>query len=149
MKRHGYKQGFYSPKNSVKYVGKKPIVYRSGWELKFCRWCDFNENVLEWSSESIVIPYINPLTGKGSRYFVDNFVAIREGTSVVKYLVEIKPKKQTIKPVPSNRKKKSTMLYESQTYIKNIAKWNAAESWCKKHGYKFLILTEDELFGNK
>ena len=104
---------------------------------------------LEWSSESIVIPYINPLTGKGSRYFVDNFVAIKEGPIVVKYLVEIKPKKQTIKPTHSNRKKRSTMLYESQTYIKNIAKWNAAESWCKKYGYKFLILTEDELFGNK
>jgi len=146
MKKKGYKQGLYYPKNDNKYVGAKPIIYRSGWELKFFRWCDLNENVLEWSSESIVIPYINPLNGRPSRYFVDNFVAIQEGNSVVKYLIEIKPKKQTTRPTVSNRKKKSTILYESQMFVKNQTKWTAAEKWCKKHGHKFLILTEEELF---
>ena len=38
------------------------------------------------------------------------------------------------------------MLYESQMYVVNQAKWKAAEKWCKKKGYKFLILTEDQLF---
>lgn len=146
FKRKNYKQGEYKPKHPNKYVGQHPIVYRSGWELKFFRWCDLNENVLEWTSETVVVPYINPVTGKGSRYFVDNSVAIREGNSVVKYLIEIKPKKQTQPPKYSKRKKKTTLIYESNMYAQNLAKWEAAEKWCKKKGYKFLILTEEELF---
>jgi len=142
-------QGVFYPTKPKKYVGKSPIIYRSSWELKFCRWCDVNENVLEWSSESIVIPYINPVTGRGHRYFVDNTVIIREGAQKTKYLIEIKPKKQTKKPKFSTRKKRSTMIYESNLYVQNQAKWEAAEKWSKKKGYKFIILTEDDLFCNK
>ena len=145
-KRKGYKQGVYYPKQPKKYIGKHPIVYRSGWELKFFRWCDLNENVLEWTSETIVIPYVNPVTGRAQRYFVDNSVAIREKDKVVKYLIEIKPKKQTQPPIISKRKKRTTLIYESNMYAQNRAKWGAAEKWCRKKGYKFIILTEDELF---
>ena len=141
-----YKQGVYYPTKPEKYVGTTPVVYRSSWELKFFRWCENNDNVLEWTSESNVIPYRNPNTGRLHRYFVDNSVVIKEGNNITKYLIEIKPKKQTICPKTSNRKKRSTMIYESKMYVKNMAKWEAAEKWCKKHGYKFLILTEDELF---
>ena len=105
--------------------------------------------MLEWTSESVVIPYISPVDRRAHRYFVDNTIAIREGDKIIKYLIEIKPKKQTIPPKPSNRKKRSTVIYESNRYVQNRAKWDAAEKWCKKRGYKFLILTEDELFNNK
>lgn len=149
MKKHGYKQGIFYPQHGKKYVGKTPIIYRSGWELKFFRWCDVNENVLEWTSESVIIPYVNPLNGRPRRYFVDNSVVIKEGDKIARYLVEIKPKKQTVPPKRSNRKKQSTMLYESTMYVQNKAKWEAAEKWCKKRRYKFLILTEDQLFNNK
>ncbi len=146
MRKYGYKQGAYSPLNSEKYIGTRPIIYRSGWELKFFRWCDKNKNVLKWGSESVVIPYISPLDGRPHRYFVDNVVFIQEGDNMVKYLIEIKPKKQTVPPTRSKRKKRSTMLYESNMFVINQSKWEAAEKWCKKKGYKFLILTEDQLF---
>jgi hypothetical protein len=104
------------------------------------------ENVLEWTSESIVIPYVSPLDGRAHRYYVDNSVVIKEGNKIQKYLVEIKPKKQTMPPVFSKRKKRSTVLYESQMYVRNQAKWKAAKEWCRKKNYKFLIITEEELF---
>ena len=58
MARHRYKQGNYTPRHPEKYKGTWPIIYRSSYELLFCKFCDDNTNVIEWSSESIVIPYI-------------------------------------------------------------------------------------------
>jgi hypothetical protein len=140
-----YKQGVYRPVGT-KYKGPADPIYRSSWELKFFRWCDKNPNVVEWSSESVVVPYTSPIDGRAHRYFVDNVVKIKEGKEIIKYLIEIKPKRQTIKPTSHGNKKKSTILYESLTYVKNIAKWEAAKAWCNKRGYKFQILTEDHLF---
>ena len=59
--------------------------------------------------------------------------------------IEIKPSKQTVPPVVKKSKKRSTMLYEQKTYVKNRAKWDAAEKWAKKKGVEFKILTEKEL----
>jgi hypothetical protein len=139
-----YKQGIYKP-DTDKYKGGSYPKYRSSWELKFFRWCDSNPNVVEWTSESVVVPYISPLDGRAHRYFVDNVIKIKEGTKISKYLIEIKPKKQTLKPTAHGNKKKSTILYENMEYIRNIAKWNAARKWCSKRDYKFQILTEDHL----
>jgi hypothetical protein len=140
-----YKQGVYTP-STEKYKGHSKPIYRSSWELKFFRWCDNNPNVLEWTSESLAIPYTSPLTGRTHRYIVDNTVIIREGEKLAKYLIEIKPKKQTMKPKSHGNKKESTILYENMAYVKNQAKWAAAAAWCKKRGYKFQILTEEHLF---
>lgn len=139
-----YRQGLYKPKNPQKYIGKGMPVYRSGWELKFFRWCDFNDNVLEWASESVIIPYLNKADGKVHRYYTDGVVAIKEGTNIVKYIVEIKPSKQ-VQPPSSGKKKQSTVVYENYRYIQNMSKWEAARNWCSKKGYKFIILTEKEL----
>ena len=144
-----YRQGLYTPRNKEKYIGRGTPRYLSSWELKFFRWCDNNPNVVEWSSESVVIPYISPVDKRPHRYMVDNVVKIREGTKITKYLIEIKPKKQTIKPKQHGNKKPSTILYENATYMVNIAKWKAAKQWCEKRGYKFQILTEDHLFTSK
>lgn len=141
-----YKQGLYKPTNRQKYKGHSDPRYLSSWELRFFRWCDKNPAVLEWSSESIIIPYVNPIDGKAHRYMVDNKVVMREGDKTTKYLIEIKPYKQTHKPTSHGNKKKSTMLYESLEYVRNQAKWAAAKKWSDKHGYKFQILTEKELF---
>ena len=80
------------------------------------------------------------------RYFVDNIVTIKEQNNIKTYLVEIKPSKQTKPPVPSNRKKKSTVIYENYTYAVNCAKWEAAEKYAKSKNLEFIILTEKELF---
>jgi hypothetical protein len=58
--------------------------------------------------------------------------------------VEIKPKKQTVKPTP--KKNKRAHLNECITYETNTCKWKAAEIYCKERGWVFKILTEDNLF---
>ena len=144
-KKQPYKQGAYTPVNSDKYIGRGRPEYRSSWELKFFTWCDRNPNVLEWSSESVIVPYKSPVDGRYHRYYVDNAIALQEGNKVIRYLVEIKPYKQTLPPVESKRKKKSTLLYESRTYAVNQSKWAAAKKFATAKGMNFIILTENEL----
>jgi hypothetical protein len=144
QRNNNFRQGLFRPKNTKKYVGKTPPVYRSGWELKFFRWCDENENVLEWASESVIIPYINPIDGKAHRYYTDGVIALKELNGIGKYIIEIKPSSQVLKPI-AGRKKQSTIIYEGRRYIQNMAKWEAAKKWCQQRNYKFLILTEKEL----
>jgi hypothetical protein len=149
QKNSKFRQGIFNPKNKQKYIGKEKPVYRSGWELKFFRWCDDNPNVVEWASEAIIIPYLNPVTSKVQRYYTDGVIALRESTGKInKYIIEIKPSAQVIPPTPG-KKKKSTLMYESMRFIQNQAKWDAAKKWCEKKGYSFLILTEKELGLNK
>lgn len=142
-KNSKYRQGVFVPINKEKFIGSKAF-YRSGLELKFMRFCDNNSNVVMWGSENVVIPYISPIDGRVHRYFVDNFVAIKEGNSIKKYLVEIKPFKQKSPPT-TKYKKKEHLLYEQTMFDVNQAKWQAAREFCKKKGLNFLILTEKEL----
>ena len=37
-------------------------------------YCDKNENVLEWSSEEIALPYKSPLDNRIHRYFPDFYI---------------------------------------------------------------------------
>ena len=80
-----YRQGIFKPKNHTKFIGDK-AVYRSGLELKFFRFCDDNPNILKWSSENVVVPYIHPVDGRVHRYFVDNYIKVREGENIKEYL---------------------------------------------------------------
>lgn len=145
-KNPNYKQGIFTPNNPKKYKGNFPIVYRSGLELKVFRWMDNNTNVTSWGSESIVIPYQSPLDGRVHRYFPDLIAHLNsKDGSVKKLVIEIKPEKQTLPPVSSIRKKKSTMLYEQVQYAVNQEKWKAAKTWANKKGYQFIILTEKNI----
>lgn len=127
-----------------KYKGTQPILYRSSYELRFMRWCDSNPNVITWGSESVIVPYQNPLTGSISRYFVDNNITLKtkDGT-IKKYLIEIKPAVEVVPPKPGKNTK--ALLRRQATYIKNRAKWQAATEFAKKKGSEFVILTEKEL----
>jgi hypothetical protein len=80
--------------------------------------CDNNSNVIKWGSENVVIPYISPVDGRAHRYFVDNFVVIREGSKIGKYLIEIKPFKQTFAPTTN-----------SYTYSSNVPHFNSSSIW--------------------
>ena len=136
----------FNPTNPSKYIGNQKPIYRSGWELKFFRWADMNENILKWGSENVIIPYVNPLDGRVHRYFVDNFIVFKDNNgNHNKFLIEIKPSKQTQRPVRTKYKKNKTMIYEQKMYVQNTAKWKAANEWAKKKNCKFLILTEKEL----
>lgn len=140
-------KGSYKPKNPSKYKGNPDtIIYRSLWERKFMIYCDTNPNVLEWSSEELVVPYVNPFDNRIHRYFVDFWVKLQEKDgSVSCKMIEIKPDKQTKEP---KKKIKATRRYlnEVQTFAINTSKWKAAEEYCKKNGWQFLILTEKHLF---
>jgi hypothetical protein len=142
--RKKWRQGVFTPKNSEKFIGSKAI-YRSGLELIFFRFCDNNPNVIKWGSENVVVPYKSPLDNRVHKYYVDNFVTIKEGKDTISYLVEIKPSKQT-KPPQTKYRKKQHLIYEQKAYVTNQAKWKAAREYCKKRGFTFIIITEKELY---
>ncbi len=141
-----YLQGRFHPRNPEKYKGDvNNIIYRSSYELKFLQWCDRNENILEYGSEEFFIPYYDPTTRKVRKYFPDAYVKIKEvNGNIKKYVIEIKPEKQTRPPVPG-KKRKSTLINEALTYEKNKAKWKAAKEWCEDRRIEFKIITEKEL----
>jgi hypothetical protein len=149
QKNTKFVQGVYTPINKNKFGGEIAI-YRSSLELKLFKFLDLSKNVQYWHSENIVIPYQSPIDGRVHHYYVDNVVHIKEGDKIVKYLIEVKPYKQTLPPVPSTRKKKSTVIYEQVTYAVNQAKWKSARSWCTRkcsegNNWKFQLITEREL----
>ena len=139
-------KGKYQPKNPQKYKGDPTnIIYRSLWERKFMVYCDSNQNILEWGSEELALPYRSPIDNKIHRYFPDFYIKVKESTGQIKkYLIEIKPKKQTIEPIPQKRKTKG-YIYEVYEYAKNQAKWKAAQEFCEDRQWEFKVLTEDEL----
>jgi len=143
-------KGKYQPKNTQKYVGNPSnIIYRSLWERKFMIYCDTNENILEWGSEELVIPYRSPVDGKIHRYFPDFYIKVKEPDgNIKKYLIEIKPHKQTIPPKKPQRQTKG-YIYEAYEYAKNQSKWEAAKEYCKDRQWEFKVITEKELFGYK
>ena len=79
------------------------------------KWMDENSNILEWGSETIVIPYsyFNGNDYETHRYFVDFNFTYKTGQ---KYLIEIKPKNQTI---PPKYRRSEKYITECKTFIKN------------------------------
>ena len=135
-------KGKFHPTNKRKYKGDVTnIIYRSLWEKQFMKYCDEHPSVEEWGSEEIIVPYISPIDGKRHRYFPDFYVKTKNGD---KFLVEIKPKRQT-KPPKKPKRKTSRFIYETHEWGRNQAKWEAATELCRRNGWKFLILTEDHL----
>lgn len=127
------------------------IVYRSGWEFKLMRFLDSNKNILEWGSEELIIPYRSPIDGKVHRYFTDfivkqiNYEGVKETV-----VIEVKPKSQVSPPDMSKKygakgKLNRTFLNEVKTWGVNQAKWKAASNYCDDRGWKFQIMTEDQL----
>ena len=139
-------KGRYNPVNPNKYKGNSQnIIYRSLWERKFMVYCDTNDKILEWGSEEIIIPYISPWDGKVHRYFPDFYIKVKQSDgNLKKFIIEVKPKKQTRPPKPVVRKTKR-WINEVRTFGINEAKWKHATKWCKDNDMEFKILTEEEL----
>ena len=139
-------KGRYQPNNPLKYKGNfRNIIYRSLWELKFMKYCDSNQNILEWGSEEIVVPYRSPIDNRYHRYFPDFYIKVRESTGKIKkYIIEVKPQKQCIEQKVQKRKTKS-YVYQVCEYAKNQAKWEAAKEFCEDRKWEFKVLTENEL----
>lgn len=138
MKR--YAQGTYQVINREKYAGNREPRYRSGWELAFMRFCDSNDNIIQWASECISIPYRNPLTGKQTVYVPDFFVQYRTRDNRTRAeVVEIKPRKQSLLEDGSSPRDRAAIAV-------NYAKWDAATKWCRRQGLTFRVINEDDIF---
>jgi hypothetical protein len=136
-----FAQGRFEMKNPSKYIGTKTPLARSSWEFVFMRMLDEHQGVEKWASESIQIPYRDPLTGKYTIYVPDFFITYvdKNGTKHAE-VVEIKPASQTI------LENVGKSIYNQQQYVKNMAKWEAANKWCKQQGIKFRVVNEEHIF---
>tara|TARA_B110000008_G_scaffold121243_1_gene123794 strand:+ start:21 stop:434 length:414 start_codon:yes stop_codon:yes gene_type:complete len=121
-------KGKYTPNKKEKFLGKRMPVYRSMWERRFMIYCDRSENILEWDSESVHIPYISPKDDRWHNYYPDFYIKyINKNNQIIKALIEIKPHFQ-------------------KKWDINVAKWVACQKHCNKQNIEFKVLTEKELF---
>ncbi len=138
-----FAKDFYKINNPEKYIGIKTPLYRSSWELTFMQFCDNNPSVHQWASESVKIPYRDPLTGKQTIYVPDFFIVyLDKNYKKHAELIEIKPANQTI------LEKVGKNPYNQAQYVKNMAKWAAASNWCKNNGVKFRVINEQDMYHN-
>jgi Straboviridae/Kyanoviridae head completion nuclease len=132
-----------------RYIGKirDNITIRSSWELIFIqKFLDSpNNQILEWSSEEIIIRY-HKIDGRSHRYFIDFFFsALNKYGKKATYLIEIKPYNQTVLDKKSLAKKsRKKQLEILETYDVNQRKWTAAEAYCNQKGWIFKKITEKE-----
>ena len=135
-------QGNYVIVNREKYAGNGTPRYRSGWELSFMKFCDTNDHVLQWASESIAIPYRHPITGKVTQYIPDFLITYRTRDNTMRAeLIEIKPKSQSVIESKMNSRDRAVVAI-------NYAKWYAATKWARKNGLSFRVITENDMFHN-
>ena len=136
-----FAQGRFTMKNTEKYIGKKTPLARSSWEFVFMRMLDENTSVLNWASESIQIPYQDPLTGRYTIYVPDFFmVYVDKNGKKHAEVIEVKPASQTFREQVGKSK------YNQEQYVKNLAKWEAATAWCKQQGIAFRVINEGDIF---
>ncbi|AFF28132.1 gp134 [Sphingomonas phage PAU] len=133
-----FKQGYFEQARTTvnKYIGKRPIIYRSSYEYDAFVWADTSPNVVHWTTEPFPIEYTDMTTGKKHKYWIDLVVKFKDGSTA---LIEIKPLAQV--PRSLNEVKLDPVKR------KNFQKWEATKEFCKRnYGYKFIILTEKSLF---
>ena len=155
QRKTGLVQGEYKPINASKYKGKWPIYYRSSWEKRLCSFFDCNDNVIKWTSESIIVPYYNPITQRTHRYYPDFSVEYYDQDGVlIKEIIEVKPERDAAiaegrAAPPARGKRQSVEAYMRQmaTHVKNTQKWDAAKVIATKMGYKFRVVSEKDMFG--
>lgn len=136
-----FAQGRFEMKHPEKYVGTKQPLARSSWEFVFMKMLDEHQGVEKWASESVQIPYRDPLTGRYTIYVPDFFIVYNDKNGKKHAeVVEVKPTNHMIKEKLGNSR------YNQEQYIKNLAKWEAANKWCKQQGIKFRVVNEDDIF---
>lgn len=136
-----FAQGRFDMKNPGKYVGTKTPMARSSWEFVFMRMLDEHPGVESWASESIKIPYRDPLTGKSTVYVPDFFIKyVDKNGKKHAEVVEVKPTNHTL------REHVGKSRYNQEQYVKNLAKWEAATAWCKQRRVRFRVVTENDIF---
>ena len=135
-----FRQGTYEVRNTDKYVGNGKPKFRSSWEMTFMMFLDSNDNIINWASEPLSIPYRHPLTGKMTMYVPDFIVTYKGPNNTRKTeLIEIKPKSQSVVEVKMKDREKAVIAV-------NYAKWDQATKWARQNGITFRVLTEENIF---
>ena len=138
---NNFAKGIFKPKHPEKYIGNGTPTYRSSWELSVMMMLDNHPSIDKWASESISIPYINPITQKPTTYIPDFFVSyIDKNSKRHAELWEIKPAKHSDLAYVGKSK-----INQAQ-YVINMAKWEVARAYCKQNGILFRVLTENDIF---
>ena len=119
-----FAQGVYKVKNPEKYVGLGSPRYRSSWEISVMKMCDENPAIVQWASESVKIPYRDPLTGKQTVYVPDFLVVFVDNKNKKRAeLWEVKPVNQTLAEKVGKNK------YNQAQFVKNQVKCAEAKNW--------------------
>lgn len=139
-------KGAFLPEHKEKYRGDyKKITYRSSWELFVMKMLDNNDQVKQWNSEEIVIPYFSEADGKKRRYFMDFAIWWVDGTIS---LWEVKPNAECHPPIiPTTNSAAAKKRYANAIYTwgVNTSKWKQTVKVCQQKGWKFNIITEESL----
>lgn len=126
-----FKQGYFDIEVPKKYIGRRPIIYRSSWEYMFMKYCESASDILQWGSEITQIPYYD-FNGGRHTYNIDFTLKLRNGKTV---LVEVKPSNQ----IPHSMFEVKT----DETKARNYAKWSAVKEYIKTQpNMEFLLVTE-------
>ena len=113
--------------------------------MYYCKILDKRTDVIQWASESLKVWYLSPKDGKLHRYYPDFIIEIiNQHGHKERQVIEIKPFKETKSSLSRTPK---TRVAENMTYAINQAKWKACQLICDDANYRFIILTERELFG--
>lgn len=142
-RRKRYNNGVYTPSFPEKYKGSNAPRYRSSWELQLFRLADMHPNVVSWVSEGIKIPYMHPLKHKIAMYTPDVLMVFEDKNGNRRNeLIEIKPSKHT-------HLEEAKSAYDRAQFAINVAKWKAAQEFCKNHGMTFRVINENQIFRTK
>ena len=168
LKRGETYQGYYKVQYPEKYVGDvNLVIYRSSWELSFCRWCDFSPSIIHWSSEPMKVKYYDkvsklaecqkyglnpndPRNWEVKNYNLDFWLQIKKDENTIeKWFIEIKPSGELKKPIPPDQnaplKVQRKFVNEAKRYLINEEKFKSLNAWAEKSGGKFYIFTEVQL----
>ena len=137
-----YANGKFTVKNPEKYMGKGVPTYRSSWEFAFMQFCDNNPAIINWTSESVKIPYFNPVSGKQTIYIPDFLIVYVDANKKQHVeVIEIKPSTETTM--------ESAKSYRDKLMVAiNMAKWAAADAWARANNMRFRVVTEYDIFKN-
>jgi TnsA endonuclease N terminal len=164
----GWLKEKYTLRYPEKYIGNPDlIIYRSGWEFSFCKWCDVSPSIKRWSSEPIRIPYYdrvskleecrrqgldpnNPKNWVIKYYNTDFWIDVDQGNgNTQKMFIEIKPSEKLRKPIPLQEnaplRDQRRFNAKAKEYLINEAKFAALGAWAERNNAKFYVFTEKTL----
>lgn len=139
-------QGKFRPEFPEKYIGDvNKITFRSSWERIVMNFLDQQPTIIRWQSEEQQIPYRSPVDGRMHRYILDFSFWSNTPDGIKKFMVEVKPKKQVLKPSKTGSESDASFQERIKEWLINDAKWKAARIVAERDGSQFVILTEEQI----